>query len=76
MGEVRLIKVFLSGEFRNPGIRLLPATSTMMEALLRSGGFADYGSLRKVTLKRMNNDDIVYDFYNLLLKGKIPQLIS
>ena len=76
MGEVRLIKVFLAGEFRNPGIRLLPATSTMMEALLQSGGLTDYGSLRKVTLKRKDSTNIVYDFYNLLLNGENPAIDS
>ena len=72
MGEVRLIKVFLAGEFRNPGIRLLPATSTAMEVLLQSGGLTDYGSLRNVTLRRKDGTNIVYDFYNLLLKGENP----
>ena len=76
MGEVRLIKVFLAGEFNNPGIRLLPATSTMMEALLQSGGMTEYGSLRKVTLKRKDSTNIVYDFYNLLLQGENPAIDS
>jgi polysaccharide export outer membrane protein len=76
MGEVRLIKVFLAGEFKKPGIRLLPATSTMMEALLQSGGLTEYGSLRKVTLKRKDSTNIVYDFYNLLLHGDNPAIDS
>jgi protein involved in polysaccharide export with SLBB domain len=76
MSEVRLIKVFLAGEFNNPGIRLLPATSTMMEALLQSGGLTEYGSLRKVTLKRKDSTNIVYDFYNLLLQGENPAIDS
>jgi polysaccharide biosynthesis/export protein len=76
MGEVRLIKVFLAGEFNNPGIRLLPATSTMMEALLQSGGLTEYGSLRNVTLKRNSSPDLVNDFYNLLLQGENPAIDS
>ena len=76
MGEVRLIKVFLAGEFNNPGIRLLSATSTIMEALLQSGGLTEYGSLRNVTLKRKGSTDIVYDFYSLLLKGENPAVDS
>ncbi len=72
MGEVRLIKVFLAGEFRNPGIRLLPATSTTMEVLLQSGGLTQYGSLRSITLKRKDRTEKVYDFYDLLLKGENP----
>ena len=76
MDEVRLIKIFLAGEFKNPGIRLLPATSTMMEALLQSGGLTEYGSLRNVTLKRNGSADLVYDFYNLLLQGENPAIDS
>ena len=76
MDEVRLIKIFLAGEFKNPGIRLLPATSTMMEALLQSGGLTEYGSLRNVTLKRNGSPDLVYDFYNLLLQGENPAIDS
>jgi len=76
MDEVRLIKVFLAGEFKNPGIRLLPATSTMMEALLQSGGLTEYGSLRNVSLKRNGNTDLVYDFYSLLLQGENPAIDS
>ena len=76
MGEVRLIKVFLAGEFNNPGIRLLSATSTIMEALLQSGGLNEYGSLRNVTLKRKGSTDVVYDFYSLLLQGENPAVDS
>ncbi|MDC1004720.1 SLBB domain-containing protein [Opitutales bacterium] len=76
MGEVRLIKVFLAGEFNNPGIRLLSATSTIMEALLLSGGLTEYGSLRNVTLKRKGSTDVVYDFYSLLLQGENPAVDS
>ena len=76
MGEVRLIKVFLAGEFNNPGLRLLSATSTMMEALLQSGGLNEYGSLRNVTLKRKGSTDVVYDFYSLLLQGENPAVDS
>ena len=76
MGEVRLIKVYLAGEFEKPGMRLLSATSTMMEALLQSGGLTEYGSLRNVTLKRKGKTVIVYDFYELLLQGENPAVDS
>ena len=76
MGEVRLIKVYLAGEFEKPGMRLLSATSTMMEALLQSGGLTEYGSLRNVTLKRKGKTINVYDFYELLLQGENPAVDS
>ena len=76
MGEVRLIKIFLAGEFSRPGLRLLPATSTLMEALLYSGGLTNYGSLRNVTIKRKGDSKKVYDFYSLLLDGDNPSTDS
>ncbi|MBT3668478.1 MAG: hypothetical protein HN548_13445 [Opitutae bacterium] len=76
MGEVRMIKVFLAGRFKQPGVKLLPATSTIVEALLQSGGLDEYGSLRNLTLKRKGQDDKSYDFYNLLLDGENPALDS
>jgi len=76
MGEVRQIKVFMAGEFNKPGIRLLSATSTIMEALLLSGGLNEYGSLRKVTLKRSGKPNKIYDFYDLLLNGDNPAIDS
>ena len=76
MGEVRMIKVFLAGRFKQPGVKLLSATSTIVEALLQSGGLDEYGSLRNLTLKRKGQDDKSYDFYNLLLDGEIPALDS
>ena len=69
MGEVRMIKVFLAGGFNQPGVRLLPATSTIMEALLQSGGLSEYGSLRNVTLKR-NGQEKSFDIYKLLIDGE------
>ncbi|MEJ6524416.1 MAG: SLBB domain-containing protein [Opitutales bacterium] len=76
MGEVRQIKVFLAGEFNKPGLRLLSATSTIIEALLQSGGLNEYGSLRKATLKRSGQPDKIYDFYGLLLNGDNPAIDS
>ncbi len=70
MGEVRMIKVFLAGGFNQPGIRLLPATSTVMEALLQSGGLSEYGSLRNVTLKRNGQPEKSFDIYKLLIDGE------
>ena len=76
MGEVRMIKVFLAGRFKQPGVKLLSATSTIVEALLQSGGLDEYGSLRNLTLKRKGQDYKSYDFYNLLLDGENPALDS
>ena len=76
MGEVRMIKVFLAGRFKQPGVKLLSATSTIVEALLQSGGLDEYGSLRNLTLKRKGQEDKSYDFYNLLLDGENPALDS
>ena len=50
---------------------IFPATSTIVDALLRSQGINDYGSLN-ITLKEKTEQKKVYDFYDLLLKGENP----
>lgn len=67
--ELRSIQVFVLGDVRRPGAYTLSSLATMTNALMRSGGIARNGSLRKVQLKR--NDRLIseLDLYDLLLKG-------
>ena len=55
MGEVRLIKIFLAGGILEPGVLFLPATSTIVDALLRSQGINDYGSFTEHHFKEKLN---------------------
>ena len=71
-GRSSINKDFLAGEFLYPRVLQIPATSTIIDALLKSEGLNEFGSLRKVTLKRVSQSDKYYDFYDLLLKGENP----
>lgn len=70
LAELRQIKVFIAGEFKQPGQRLVTAGSSLFSLLLDSGGVNDIASLRSLTLKREGSAEKVYDLYDLLLKGE------
>src|SRR3954471_1404642 len=69
LGELRSIQVFVVGQVRKPGGYTVGSLSTLVNALLVSGGPTSKGSLRKVQLKRGNKVVSDFDFYDLLLKG-------
>ena len=69
LGELRSIQVFVVGQVRKPGSYTVGSLSTLVNALLASGGPTTKGSLRKVQLKRGNRLVTEFDFYDLLLKG-------
>ncbi|MEL7298112.1 MAG: SLBB domain-containing protein [Pseudomonadota bacterium] len=69
LGELRSIRVLVLGDVNEPGSYVVSSLSTMVNALLVSGGIRESGTLRDVQLKR--NGRIVgrLDFYDLLLNG-------
>jgi len=69
LSELRQIKVFLAGEFKQPGQRSVVAGSSLFSLLLDSSGVNGIASLRSLTLKREGSPDKIYDLYDLLLKG-------
>lgn len=73
LGEVRQISVLVTGEVRSPGLRVLTAMGTPLDALLLSGGIAKTGSLRNVALIR-GNRTIPMDLYSLLTQGNLPEI--
>jgi len=69
MGKLRTIQVFVLGEVKSPGVYTVSSLSTVINALLASGGPTPLGSLRKVELKRQGKTVTVLDLYDLLIKG-------
>ena len=69
LGELRSIQVFVVGQVRKPGSYTVGSLSTLVNALLVSGGPTTKGSLRRVQLKRGNKVVTEFDFYDLLMKG-------
>jgi len=68
VGRVRQISVLVSGEVNNPGQRLVTGLSSVVDALLLSGGVRKTGSLRSVRIER-GGRAINVDLYSVLTSG-------
>jgi polysaccharide export outer membrane protein len=69
MGRLRSIQVFVVGNVARPGAYTLSSLSTMLNAVLASGGPSKGGSLRGIELRRGGAGVARLDLYDLLLKG-------
>jgi protein involved in polysaccharide export with SLBB domain len=65
IATVRQISVLVSGEVNNPGQRTLSGLSSVVDALLLSGGVKKTGSLRNVRIERAGRV-ITMDLYSVL----------
>jgi polysaccharide export outer membrane protein len=68
IGRVRQISVLVSGEVNIPGQRIVTGLSSVVDALLLSGGARKTGSLRNVRIQRQGHDYVV-DLYSVLTGG-------
>ncbi|SDM87654.1 protein involved in polysaccharide export, contains SLBB domain of the beta-grasp fold [Daejeonella rubra] len=71
IGNIRSIKVILTGEVQKPGSYTLPSLATVFNALYSSGGPTENGSFRAVELIRGGKIIATLDIYDFLLKGEI-----
>lgn len=69
LGEIRSIRVTVTGDAVRPGTYTLSSLSTAMNAIYQSGGPNDIGSYRKVQLIRNNRVVATLDLYDYLLNG-------
>ena len=69
----RTIKVFILGNVKIPGSYQLPANSTAIHALYKSGGPEKIGSLRTIKLIRNKTKIQEIDLYKFLLYGSNTQ---
>jgi len=69
LGQVRAIRVFVSGYVQHPGSVTVNGLSTVLHALMRAGGPSAAGSFRDIHLRRGGKEVGVFDLYDLLLKG-------
>jgi polysaccharide export outer membrane protein len=65
IGRVRQISVLAAGEINAPGVRLLTGLSSVVDAIVLSGGIKKSGSLRNVRVIRGGNSYTV-DLYGVL----------
>lgn len=69
LGQVRGVRVFVTGFVARPGAYTVPALSGMANALVRAGGPSVSGSFRDIQLRRGGKVASKLDFYDLLLNG-------
>lgn len=75
VGNIRSIKVVLTGEVKKPGTYTLPSLATMFNALYVSGGPTDNGSFREIELIRGGRKIASLDIYDFLLYGEFKNNI-
>lgn len=69
LSEFRSIQIMLVGEVTKPGSYSVSGFSTLINALVSSGGVKRTGSLRNIQVKRQGKLVTTFDLYELLLKG-------
>lgn len=69
LGRLRGLRVYVTGFVSRPGAYVVPALSTVMNALMRSGGPAAAGTFRNIELRRGGQLVTKLDLYDLLVNG-------
>ncbi|WP_188504854.1 SLBB domain-containing protein [Parapedobacter pyrenivorans] len=72
LGNIRSIKVTLTGYVTRPGTYTLPSLANVFHALYASGGPTDKGTFRNIQLVRNNQVIETIDAYDFLTKGIQP----
>lgn len=75
LGNIRSIKVALTGEIVKPGTYTLPSVANVFNALYASGGPNENGSFRQVQIIRGQEIIAVLDVYDFLLYGTLKNNI-
>ncbi|MBM3400816.1 MAG: capsule biosynthesis protein [Bacteroidetes bacterium] len=71
VGNIRSIKVILTGEIVKPGTYTLPSLANVFNALYSSGGPTERGSFRNIELIRAGKKIALLDIYDFLMKGQL-----
>ena len=69
LGELRSLRVYVTGYVVRPGAFSVSSLATMTAALSKAGGPTAAGSFRSVTLRRGTETVANFDVYDFLLKG-------
>ena len=62
-------KITIIGAVKNPGTYLVNPFTTISSSLAYSGGLEDYASLRNIQVVSVNQNNHVFDLYDLLING-------
>lgn len=69
LGQLRNVRVYVTGYVKRPGAYSMPSLSTIVTALMRAGGPAAAGSFRHIQLRRGKDVVTTFDLYDLLVNG-------
>lgn len=69
LGQLKAIRVYVTGFVEQPGTLSVGAVSTLMQALMQAGGPSAAGSFRQIQLRRGGALIGQYDLYDLLVNG-------
>ena len=69
LGQLRAMRVYVTGYVPRPGAYSVSSLSTLATALMRAGGPLASGSFRNIQLRRGEQLVSSFDLYELLLKG-------
>jgi len=75
LGNIRSIKVIVTGEVVKPGTFTLPAVATVFNALYAAGGPNNQGTLRQIKVFRNGVLITTVDVYDFLLHGSLKENI-
>jgi protein involved in polysaccharide export with SLBB domain len=75
LGNIRSIKVVLTGEIVRPGTYTLSSLGSVFNALYESGGPTENGSFREIELIRGGKKIATFDIYDFLLRGEFKTTI-
>ena len=67
--SLRSIEVYVLGAVNSPGLQMVPAFSTVLNALMQAGGVKKIGSLRRIRVYRNGRLYKKVDLYDFILKG-------
>jgi protein involved in polysaccharide export with SLBB domain len=69
LGQLRGIRVYVTGFVTRPGAYTVSSLTTLMAALIRAGGPSAAGSFRQIQLRRAGEPPTDFDAYRFLLAG-------
>lgn len=70
IGDIRSIKVIITGEVTKPGTYTLPSLASVFNALSSSGGPSTNGSFRNIEVIRSGKKIATLDVYDFLINGQ------
>lgn len=69
LGKVRSMRIYVTGFAVRPGAYTVSALSTLVNAVMISGGPSAAGSMRRIELRRVGKPPLAFDLYDLLVRG-------